>query len=108
MVFSGLTSTVCALAKAEASAAMLSLDLCMSGLRLDQDVKAHGTRFGPLSADAMADGFLGILGHQRLELILGSLMVKEGLPGFPEQPCKFAPGIRGAHVDNANRVDARP
>ena len=29
----------------------------------------------------MSDRFLGILGHQELELHLGSFMIEEGLPG---------------------------
>src|SRR5690349_18451002 len=107
MVFSGLTSAIWALASADAMAAMLWLDLCMGDLRLQQ-VKAHRARFGALAADAMPDGFLGILGHQGLKLALGPLVVNEGLPGLAEQAGEFGPGIRGAHVDDADRFDPRP
>jgi hypothetical protein len=35
-----------------------------------QNIKAHRTGFGPLGSDAMAECFLGVLGHQSLELRL--------------------------------------
>src|SRR5262245_54373956 len=60
--FSGLMSSVWALAKADASAATVSLDRGMGGLRL-QHIKAHGTRLRALGLYAVPDGFLGILGH---------------------------------------------
>src|SRR5665213_3580581 len=107
LVFSGLTRAICALASAEAMAAMLSLALCMDGLPL-QHVKAHRAGFGPLAADAMPDGFLGFLWHQGLELAFGALVVKESPVGVAEQPSEFAPGVRRAHVHHADRIDARP
>src|SRR6516162_10351700 len=68
--FSGLMSSAWALAKAEASAATVSLDRGMGGLRL-QHIKAYGTRFRALGFHAVPDGLLGILGHQGFELAFG-------------------------------------
>src|ERR1043166_8537413 len=107
MVFSGLTRAISALASADARAAMLVLDLCMGNLRR-QKVKAHRARSGALAADPMPDGLLGVFRHQGLELGLGPLVVEKGLPGFSEQPREFAPGIRCAHIDDADGLDARP
>src|SRR6516164_3465433 len=60
--FSGLTSSACALASAEASAATDSLDRGMDGLRL-QDVEAHRARFRTFGAHSMPDRFSGIFRH---------------------------------------------
>src|SRR5262252_7682899 len=78
--FSGLTSSACALAKAEASAATDSLDRCMGRLHR-QDVKAHCSRSGASSSDPMANGLLGVLRHQGLELAFRPLMIETRLPG---------------------------
>jgi hypothetical protein len=75
--FSGLASSACALAKAEASAATDSLDRGMDGLRR-QDVKAHRARFRALPAHAMPDRLLGVLRHQGLELAFGPLVFNKG------------------------------
>src|SRR5215831_2829257 len=96
--FSGLTSSACALAKAEASAATDSLDRCMDGLRR-QDVKTHRPRFRPLGPHPVPDRLLGVLRHQGLELALRALMVEEGIPGVAEERCELRPGIRCAHID---------
>src|SRR5215212_1097897 len=58
MVFSGLTNSICALARADAMAAIVGLDLCMSGLRL-QEVKSHRAGLRAFSADSVPGGFLG-------------------------------------------------
>src|SRR5215218_2331209 len=107
MVFSGLTNSICALARADAMAAIVGLDLCMSGLRL-QEVKSHRAGLRAFSADSVPGGFLGVLGHQGLELALGPLVVEKGLPGLSEQPRKFAPGIGGAHINDSDSLDPRP
>src|SRR5262245_52058039 len=60
--FSGLTSSAWALAKAEASAATVSLDRGMGRLRFEH-VKAHRSRFRAPGFHAMPDGLLGIFGH---------------------------------------------
>src|SRR5262245_55834263 len=98
--FSGLTSSACALAKAEASAATDSLDRCMGGLH-HQDVEAHRPRFRPLGPYPMPDRLLGVLRHQRLELALGALVVEKSLPGVAEERCELGPRVRRAHIDDA-------
>src|SRR4051794_33383496 len=103
--FSGLTSSDCALAKAQASAATESLDRGMSGLRREY-VETHCARFGTLGSQAMPDCFLGVLRHQSLELVLGPLMIEEGVAGGPEQSGKLRPGVGRAHVDDADRLNA--
>src|SRR5262249_48506767 len=104
--FSGLTSSACALAKAEASAATESLDRCMDSLRRE-DVKAYRPRFRPLPSHPMPNRLLGILRHQRLELALRALVVEKSFPGVAEEPCELRPRIRRAHIDNADGLDAR-
>src|SRR5262245_52266490 len=105
--FSGLTSSACALAKAEASAATVSLDRGMGRLCL-QHVKAYRACFRTLGAHAMPNGLLGIFGHQGFELAFGPFMVEKGLPGVAEERREFRPGIRCAHIDDADGLDARP
>src|SRR5436305_7528744 len=87
-------------------AAILGLDLCMRHLRLQQ-LKADRAGFGALTADAMSDRLPGVLGHQGLELALRSLVIDERLAGFAEKPGELAPGIRAAHVDDTDSLDAR-
>src|SRR3984893_8048719 len=103
--FSGWTRCACALARAAAKAANDSLDRCTGGLRI-QNVEAHRTRFRALGPHAMPDRFLRILGHEAFELGLGPLVVEEGGAGIAEQGRKLRPGVRRAHVDNADRLDA--
>src|SRR5215471_12164419 len=79
--FSGLISSACALAKAEASAATVSLDRGMAGLAL-QHIKAHRARFRALGFNAMPDRLPGILGHQGLELAFCPLVVEKGATGI--------------------------
>src|SRR5262250_2479376 len=81
--FSGLTSSAWALAKAEASAATVSLDRGMGGLRL-QHIKAHRPGLGALGAHAVPNGLLGILWHQGFELAFRPFVVEKGLPGVAE------------------------
>src|SRR3974390_2032876 len=90
--FSGLTRCACALASAAARAANDSLDRCTGGLRVE-NVKARCARFRALGPHAMADRLLGILGHQRLELGLGALVVEERATGVAEERREFRPGI---------------
>ena len=73
-----------------------------------QDIEAHRARFRALGSHAMPDGLLGVLRHQGLELALGPLVVEKGLAGVAEQPGELRPGIRRAHVDDADGLDARP
>src|SRR6266446_10653580 len=105
--FSGLTSSAWALAKAEASAATVSLDRGIGGLRL-QHVKAHRPRFRALGFHAVPDGLLGILWHQGFELAFRSFVVEKGAPGVAEERSEFRPGIRCAHIDDADSLNAWP
>src|SRR5262245_14749240 len=83
-----------------------SLERCMATLHA-QDIKAHRTGFGSFGSDAMADRFLGVLGHKRLELRLGVLMLEVSLARAPKHASEFRPGIGCAHVDDAHRCDPR-
>src|SRR5689334_1992826 len=105
--FSGFVSSACALASAAAIAPIVSLERCMAGLQVDE-LEAHGAGLGALRPHAMADRLLGILRHQLFELGLGPLVVEEGGPGGAEQAGELSPDIGGAHVDDADRLDARP
>src|SRR5262249_14793577 len=96
--FSGLMSSACALARAEASAATDSLDRGMDGLRL-QDNEAHRARFRAFGFHAVPDGLPGILGHQGLKLVFGPFVVEKGAPGLAEERRELRPGIRRAHID---------
>src|SRR5262245_35624622 len=91
-----------------ARAATDSLDRGMGRLRRCEDIKAHRPRFGPLPSHPMPDRLLDVLRHQGLELVFCPLMVEKGLAGVAEQGGEFGPGIRRAHIDDADRLDARP
>src|SRR5215471_4565550 len=103
--FSGLMSSAWALAKAEASAATVSLDRGMGSLRL-QHIKAHRPRFRALGFHAVPDGFLGILRHQGFELALCPFVVEKGGPGVAEERGELRPGIRRTHIDDADYLEA--
>src|SRR5215471_11755100 len=103
--FSGLMSSACALAKAEASAATVSLDRGMGRLRL-QHIKAHRPRFRALCFHAVPDGLPGILRHQGFELALRPFMLEKGAPGVAEERGELRPRIRRTHIDDAYRLDA--
>src|SRR5262245_10025892 len=106
--FSGLMSSACALAKAEASAATVSLERGIGRLLHLQHIKAHCPRFRALCSHAVPDGLLGILGHQGFELAFGPFVVEKGAPGVAEERGELRPGIRCAHIDDADGLDARP
>src|SRR5262249_45345754 len=105
--FSGLTSSACALASAAASAATDSLHLGMGGLHRVK-IEAHCSRLRPLPSYPMPVRLPDVVRHQGLELAFGPLMVEEGLPCVAEQGSELGPGIRRAHIDDADRLDARP
>ena len=46
--------------------------------------------------------------HQGLELALGPFVVEKGTPGVAEEHGELGPGIRRAHIDDADGLDARP
>src|SRR6516162_9315164 len=105
--FSGLTSSAWALAKAEASAATVSLDRGMGRLRL-QHIKAHRSRFRAPCFHAVPDGLPGILGHQGFELAFRPFVVEKCAPGVAEERSELRPGIGRAHIDDADGLDAWP
>src|SRR5215510_5827376 len=105
--FSGLMSSAWALAKAEASAATVSLDRGMGCLAL-QHIKAHRSRFRTLSLHAVSNGFLGILRHQGFEFAFGPFVVEKGAPGAAEECGELGPRIRRVHIDDADGLDAGP
>src|SRR6516225_9577901 len=100
--FSGLMSSAWAMANAEASAATVSLDRGMGRLLHLQHIKAHRPRFRTLGFYAVPDGLPGILGHQGFELALGPFVVEKGTPGVAEERSELRPGIRRAHIDDAD------
>src|SRR5262245_40464630 len=100
-------SSAWALAKAEANAATVSLERGMGRLHL-QHIKAHRTRFRAICSYAVADGLLGILGHQGFELAFGPFVVEKGVPRVAEERGELRPGIRRAHINDADGFDARP
>src|SRR4249919_2418466 len=65
--FSGLASSPCAFANAVAIAPIVSLELCMSCLRLNE-IEADRTRLRAFGPDTVADRLLGVLWHQGFEL----------------------------------------
>src|SRR6516162_698448 len=105
--FSGLVSSAWAFASAAAIVPIDSLHRCMAGLHFKK-IEADRARFGALSPHPVADRFLGVLRHEGLELGLGFLVLKEGLPGAAEDSGKFGPRVRGAHVHDSHRLDPRP
>src|SRR3954451_16754931 len=90
--FSGLASSIWALARAPAIAPMVSLDRGMAGLRL-LEIKTNGAGFRAFGPDSMANRFLGILRHQLLELGLRGLVFGVGAAGLTKHPGEFGPGI---------------
>src|SRR5215813_2275370 len=105
--FSGFASSVCALASAAASAAIDSVDRCMPALRFQQ---IETDRAGPRSAraNAMPERLPGILGEKGLELRLGLFVPHVSHAGIAIEGRKFRPRIRGAHVNDADGIDAGP
>jgi hypothetical protein len=62
-------------------------------IRSCHKVKADGTGFRALGADAVADGLFGILGHQTFEFCFGLLMLELRFSGSGEDCGKIGPGI---------------
>ena len=56
----------------------------------------------------MAERFLGILRHERLEFCLRALMLEEGLAGIAKESRELRPRIRRAHVGHAGGGDPGP
>src|SRR5947207_3221975 len=92
--FSGLASSICALASAVASAAIDGLDRCMAPLpgRSGQEIEVDCSRLGALGANAMADRLFGIFRHQAFELGLCLFVFEMRRPGAGEDRGKLGPG----------------
>src|SRR5262249_2184093 len=103
--FSGLTNSAWALANADASAATVSLDRGMGGLRL-QNIKAHRPRSRAPGFHAVPNGLSGIFGHQSFELAFCAFVVEKGAPGVAEERGELRPGIGSAHIDDGDGLDA--
>src|ERR1700689_2080793 len=101
--FSGLTSSACALANADARLAMDGLDLCTATLHAEE-IKAHRPRLRALGPNAVPDRLLGILRYQTLQFRLGLFMFEVYRAGPREDCGELRPGIRRAHVDDADRL----
>src|ERR1019366_3820900 len=102
--FSGLLSSICALASAPAITPIVSLQRCMTGLHIDQ-VETDGTGFRALGAQAMAERFLGVLGHYFFEFRFRALVFQERRAGAAIDGRKFSPDVGRAHIDDAHRLD---
>src|SRR5260370_16062065 len=105
--FSGLASSIWALASAPEIAPMVSLELCTTRLHL-HEIKTHRIGFGALGPHAMPDRLLGILRHQLLQLDLRGFMIEESSTGLAKDTSEFRPGIGRAHIDDPDRLDPRP
>jgi hypothetical protein len=73
---------------------------------LEVETDRAGSR--TLSPDAMADRLLSVVRHQALEFRLRLLVFDVCVPGAGKDAGEFGPSIGGAHVDDADRLDARP
>ena len=91
--FSGLTSSICALARAAASARSTHWRCCIVILDV-QDIEADGARFRALGSDAMADGLLCIRRHEAPQFGLGGFMFVMCRAGSDENCGQFGPRIR--------------
>jgi hypothetical protein len=65
-------------------------------IRSCHKVKADGTGFRALGADAVADGLFGIFGHQTFEFCFGLLMLEMLLPQSSPEPEKRAVNSQAA------------
>src|SRR3954454_23804619 len=91
--FSGFCSSIWAFARAPAIAPMVSLERGMTGLHL-LEIKTDGAGFRAFGPDSMANGFLGVLRHQLLELGLGGVVFGMGGAGPTKHAGELGPGIR--------------
>jgi hypothetical protein len=105
--FSGLASSVWALARALAMAPIDSLDRCIADLHFEE-IEADGAGFRTLGAEPMPSRLLGVLRHQAFQFGLGVLVLQEGRPGLAKDGGEFRPGIGRTHVDDADGLDAGP
>src|SRR3954451_4742556 len=85
--FSGLASSIWALASAPAIAPMVSLERCMGRLRLLQ-IKTDGAGFRTFGPDSVPNRFLGVLRHQLLELGFRRVVFGMGAAGLTKHACE--------------------
>src|SRR3954453_16003698 len=90
--FSGLASSIWALARAPAIAPMVSLQRCMTGLHL-HEVKTHRTRFRAFGADPMAERLFGVFRHQLLQFGFRCIMLEMRRAGLAKHARQICPGI---------------
>src|SRR5215208_4693724 len=100
-VLAGFTSSICALARAEASWPMESLAEGMA-VPVRNELKADRPRLRALRPDAMAKGFPRVLRHECLELTPGALVLGVCGPGPRESGGMLGPSIGRAHIDDPN------
>src|SRR5690348_15665298 len=55
----------------------------------------------------MPNGLLRVLRHEAFQLCLGALVFKKCRVSSTKRASEFSPGVRRAHVDEANRFNAR-
>ena len=102
--FSGFVSSAWAFSNAAAIAPMVSLDRCMAFLTLNEKIKADCARFRPFGPNAIAGGFLGVIGHQGHAFGLGSH--GRGRPSaWRGKGQQTRPRNSTRHVDDASRFD---
>ena len=81
-VFSGLVSSLCALASAAAIAPMVSLVRGMAGLQGFQGLETDGAGLRALGLQTVPSGLPGVLRHQFFQLGLGRLVLLVGRAGL--------------------------
>src|SRR5215831_11692301 len=104
--FSGFEISHCALASAAASAAIDSLDRCMARLRLEH-VETDCAGLRPTRTDAVPNRFLGVFGHEFLELCSCAFVLSVSLARPQIDPGELGPAVRLAHVDHPRGLDPR-
>src|SRR5262245_33163067 len=92
--FSGLISSICALARAAASAPMDSLARCCIGILVIQHIEVDGAGFRALGSEAIANGLLCICWHEAPELSLGAFVFVMCGARSDENCGQFGPRIR--------------
>src|ERR1700730_18950741 len=90
--FSGLVSSIWALASAPAMAPIVSLQCCITGLH-GMEFQTDSAGFGAFSAHAMATCFPGVLRHQLLQLGLRRVMIEIGSSRAAKHSGTFRPRI---------------
>src|SRR5689334_6316481 len=90
--FSGLASSIWALASAPAMAPMVSLDRGMASLRI-LEIKTDGAGFRAFGPDSMAHCFLGVLRHELLQLNVSRVVFGMCAAGLTKHGCELRPGI---------------